>query len=99
VGEIATPTRRFSLLEITSGLLEDSREADEHAAERRLRDLRGRVKLARAVLSTTPGLAEILAREWHKAARFYVRFGITEALFRRGAAFVPESQGTYGVTP
>ncbi|MGP8159197.1 MAG: hypothetical protein ACLPWO_06305, partial [Thermoplasmata archaeon] len=43
-GFAATPTRQFSLLEITSGLPDDSREADERAAERRLRDLRGRVK-------------------------------------------------------
>ena len=45
--ETATPTRQFSLLEITSGLPDDSREADERAAEPRLRDLRGRVKAAR----------------------------------------------------
>jgi hypothetical protein len=41
--EIATPTRSFSLLEVTSGLPDDSREEDERAAEQRLRDLRGRV--------------------------------------------------------
>src|SRR5271157_2350787 len=29
---IATPTRQFSLLEITSGLPDDSKEADERAA-------------------------------------------------------------------
>ena len=52
---VATPTRQFSLLEITSGLPDDSREADERAAERTLRDLRGRVKAARAVIATTPG--------------------------------------------
>ena len=40
--EIATPKRQFSLVEITSGLPEDSREADERAAERRLRELRAR---------------------------------------------------------
>ncbi len=82
--EFATPTRRFSLLEITSGLPDDSREADERAAERRVRDLRGRVKAARAVVATTPGLAETLARDWQKAARFYARFGISETQFRHG---------------
>ncbi|MGP8076427.1 MAG: hypothetical protein ACLP8Y_06835, partial [Thermoplasmata archaeon] len=81
---IATPTRRFSLLEITSGLPDDSMEADERAAERRLRELRGRVKAARAAVATTPDLAETLARDWRKAARFYARFGITEAQFRSG---------------
>ena len=81
---IATPTRQFSLLEITSGLPEDSREADEQAAERRLRDLRGRVKVARATISGTHGAEEILRRDWMKAAHFYAGFGITEAQFRDG---------------
>ena len=75
--EIATPTRRFSLLEITSGLPDDSREAEERGAERRLRDLRGRVKTARAVIAKTPGLADVLASGWRRAARFYARFGVT----------------------
>ena len=34
--------------------------------------------------ATTPGLAETLARDSRKAARFYSRFGITEAMFRHG---------------
>lgn len=74
-------------LEITSGLTDDSREADEKEAERRLRDLRGRVKAARALVSSTPGLAEILAGDWRKAARFYARFGTSEHSYRYG---VPE---------
>ncbi|MGA8604801.1 MAG: hypothetical protein WB788_07060 [Thermoplasmata archaeon] len=82
--QIATPTRRFSLLEITSGLPDDSREADERAAERRLRDLRGRVKAVRALVATTPGLAETLQRDWQRAAWFYARFGITESQFIHG---------------
>jgi len=82
--EVATPTRQFSLLEITSGLPDDSREADERVAERRLRDFRARVKAARAVVATTPGLTETLARDGRKAARFYARFGIAETLFRQG---------------
>jgi hypothetical protein len=82
--EVATPTRQFSLLEITSGLPDDSREADERAAERRLRDLRGRVKAARAASSATPGLAETLAADWQKAAHFYARFGITERMIQCG---------------
>jgi hypothetical protein len=35
--EVVTPTRQFSLLEITSRLPHDSRETDEKQAERRLR--------------------------------------------------------------
>jgi len=81
---VATPSRQFTLLEITSGLPEDSREADERAAERRLSDLRGRVKAARAAIARTPGAEEVLRRDWIKAARFYARFGVTEAQFRRG---------------
>jgi len=83
---INAPTRQFSLLEITSGLPDDSREADERAAERKLREQRGRVKAARAVVSTTPGLADTLARDWQKAARFYEQFGITEKQFRHGVS-------------
>jgi hypothetical protein len=69
-GEIATPTRQFSVLEMTSGLPYDSREADERFAERRLRELRARLKRARAVFATTPGLAENLARDWKRPAQF-----------------------------
>jgi hypothetical protein len=82
--EITGPTRRFTLLEITSGIPDDSREADERAAARRLRELRARVKAARAVGAAPPGLAETLASDWRKATRFHARFGITEAQFRSG---------------
>ena len=47
-----------------------------------LHDLRGRVKAARAVVSTTPGLAETLASDRRKATWFYARFGISEEMFR-----------------
>jgi hypothetical protein len=88
--EVVTPTRRFSVLGTTSGLPDDSREADEKQEERRLRELCGRVKAARVAVSTTPGLAETLSADWQKAARFYARFEITEAQFRLG---VPASRG------
>ena len=84
---IAASTRKFSVWEIMSGLPDDSREEDERAAERRLRDLRGRVKAARALVSATPGLADTLRGDWQKAVRFYARFGITEDWFRRGIPF------------
>ena len=82
--EFPTPTRRFTVWETTGGLPDDSREQDERAEERRLRDLRGRVKRARAVISSTPGLAETLASDWRKAAHFYARFGVTEGMVRQG---------------
>ena len=47
---------------------------------------RGRVKAARAFVSTTPGLAKILRSDWTKAARLHARFGIDETLFRHGAS-------------
>ena len=89
---VATPTRQFSLLEITSGLPDDSREADERAVKGRLRDLRGRVKAARAAISGTPGAEEVLRRDWVKAARFYASFGITEGQFRHGVRDTPEKE-------
>jgi len=33
-------------------------------------------------VSRTPGIAETLATDWQRAARFYARFGITEAMLR-----------------
>jgi len=36
------------------------------------------------VVATTPGLAEALAGDWRKAARFYARLGINEELMLRG---------------
>jgi hypothetical protein len=65
---------------------DDSREEDEREAARRLRELRARVKAARSVVSTTPGLADTLRGDWQKAARFYARFGITDAMYRHDVA-------------
>ena len=42
------------------------------------------MKAARAVVATTPGLAETLTRDWRKAALFYARFEITDRQFRTG---------------
>jgi hypothetical protein len=70
--------------DVTNGLPDDSREEDERQAERNLRDLRGRVELARTVVSKTPGLADVIATNWQRAAMFYTRFEITEAEFRNG---------------
>jgi hypothetical protein len=82
--EVPVGDRRFSLLEITSDLPDDSREADERAAERHLRELRVRVKAARALASARPGLTETLTRDWRKAVQFYAQFGITESQFTNG---------------
>jgi hypothetical protein len=86
--EIVTLTRTFSVYETTSGLPDDSREEDERVAARSLRERRARVRAAREVVATTPGLAETLQRDRRKAAPFFYRFGITEDWLRRG---VPSS--------
>ncbi|MCI4364447.1 MAG: hypothetical protein L3K10_00040 [Thermoplasmata archaeon] len=80
--EDGVDSRRFSLMEITSGLPDDSREADERAAVRNLPDLRARVKAARPLVASSPGVADTLSRDWRHAAWFYARFGITEGQFR-----------------
>ncbi len=51
-----------------------------------MRVLRGRVKAARALVASAPGLTGALARDWQKAARFYARYGITEGMFRNGVS-------------
>ncbi len=49
-----------------------------------MRDLRGRVKAARAAISAAHGGEETLQRDWVKAACFFARFDISEAQFRHG---------------
>ena len=58
--------------------------ADERVIARRLVELRARVTAVRAVVATTPGLAEMLRRNWPKAARFYAKFGMKKVLLRHG---------------
>jgi hypothetical protein len=89
--EVEFGGRQFGYYEITSGLPDDSWEEDERQEERRLRNLRGRVKAARAVVAQTSGLDETLATDGWKAAGFYARFGITEGQFRDGVPDLLES--------
>ncbi len=84
------PRGRFALADVTSGLPDDSREADERAAARRLADLRGRVKAARAAIARAPGAVEALLRDPSRAAWLCARFGITSDQVRRG---VPAAVG------
>ena len=88
--EDESASSRFSEWDITSGLPDDSREEDERQKARRLRELRARVKRARAIVASTPGLAETLRGDWQKAARFYAHSGVTEAQLRNG---VPPRSG------
>jgi hypothetical protein len=92
-GEEVLSHSRFTIWDMTSGLPDDSREADERAAERRLKDLRGRVKAAREALSAHPGALETLRADWHREAAFYSRFGITQSELRKGVpAVVPREE-------
>jgi hypothetical protein len=76
----------FSTLtwDTTSGRPDDSREADERGVERRLPDLRGRVKAARAALSAAPGAAESMRADWKRERAFYAKFGVSALRFRNG---------------
>ena len=65
-----------------------------------MREQRGRVKRARAVVAGTPGLEEILVGDWRKAACFYTRFRITETPCRCGVrSGVFESDGALRTSP
>jgi hypothetical protein len=76
---------RFSERDTTSGLPDDSREEDERQKARKLRELRARLKRARAIVARTPGLAESIRRDWKRAAQFYARLRVNEVQLRRGA--------------
>jgi hypothetical protein len=76
--------RRFSLLEITSGLPDDSQGAAGRIPERRPRVLRAAVKAARAMVATAPGLADMPQSNGRRVVRFYARFNGTRGQFQFG---------------
>ena len=79
------PLGRFTLADVTSGLPDDSREADERAAARHVGDLRGRVKAARTAAARSLGVAAPLLRDPSRLILFCARFGITSGQFLHGA--------------
>jgi hypothetical protein len=87
-GEDVPIHSRFTVWDTTSGLPDDSREADERVAARRLFDLRGRIKAARAALSAVPSAAESMRVDWTRESAFYARFGISQYHLRNGAPSV-----------
>jgi hypothetical protein len=93
-GEAAPIPSRFTAWDVTSGLPYDNREADENAAARRRRDLRGRVKAARVALAIAPGVTDAVGADWRRGAGFLARFGITQAQYRNGvpAAYRTENE-------
>jgi hypothetical protein len=58
-----------------------------------LREMRARVKAARAIVVATPGPAETRERDWQKAARFYAKLRISETMFPEGVASVDFLRG------
>ncbi len=64
-----TRVRRYTAWEMTSGLADDSREADERRAERALRDLRARGKAARSAPSRLPEGCAAMATDPRLSAR------------------------------
>ena len=50
------------------------------------------------VVASTPGLSETLAGDRRKAARFYARFGVTEAQFRHGELAADDAGATQELT-
>ena len=82
--EDSSTTRRFTAWETTSGLPDDSREADELRAERALRETRARVKAARALASNHPDLARALSEGSHRTSWFLARWGVSGEQFRGG---------------
>ena len=69
--------RRFSILEVTSGLPDDSRDSDEHFRALIQRQRRGRVAAAQAALEAHPEARELVMRDQTKQRLFCARFGIT----------------------
>ena len=93
------PARRLAVAETTSGMPDDSREEDERQEERGIRELRARVRAARAAIAGMPETEEALRRDWVRAACFYAHFGISEALFRQGVAVSVEPAEARGTRP
>ena len=73
--------------DITANLADEDRADDERKVERHLRDLRSRVKAARAKIAADPSIRQTLATCPEKARAFYAIHGVTEAQVKRG---VPE---------
>ncbi len=61
---------RFSLLDVTAGLPDDSREDDQRVRAQAQRERQGRVRVARAVIQAHPGLETVLARDQTKLTLF-----------------------------
>jgi hypothetical protein len=82
VGALPTPSRgtrsrAFSLLEVTAGLPEDSRDDDQRARAQVEAQRRGRVAAARAVLQAHPEASALVMRDQTHLRMFCARYGVT----------------------
>lgn len=76
-GEDGVDDRRFSVLEVTSGLPDDSRDQDQRARARVERQRQGRVKAARAALEAHPEARDVVLHDQTRLRMFCARFGVT----------------------
>ena len=76
-GEDATGDRRFTMLDVTSGLPDDSRDEDQHARALLERQRQGRVRAAQEALKAHPEARDLVMRDQTKQRLFCARFGIT----------------------
>jgi hypothetical protein len=72
-----THGRKLTLLDITSGLPDDSRDEDQRARAVVERQRQGRVKAARAALQDHPEAREVVMRDQSRLRMFCARFGVT----------------------
>ncbi len=69
--------RRFSVLDVTSGLPDDSRDEDQHVRALVERQRQGRVRAAQAALQAHPGAQELVYCDQTRLRMFCARFGVT----------------------
>ncbi len=78
-GEDGFDYRRFSLLDVTSGLPDDSRDEDQHTRTLLERQRQGRVRAAHEALKAHPEARELVMHDQTKQRLFCARYSITPA--------------------
>ena len=76
-GEDGMDDRRYTVLDTTSGLPDDSRDEDQHARAVIEHQRQGRVAAAQEALKARPEARELVMRDQTKQRLFCARFGIT----------------------
>ena len=76
-GGLTGPFSKLTLADITSGLPEDSREADERELAKRRAEQKGRVAAAKKALEGHPEAQQQVLRDQTRLRMFCARFGVT----------------------